>query len=47
MSRMSFADLVRGTGVNVVEEYKELLNLLSGRAYQIFPGSGYEAPIRW
>ena len=42
MSRMSFADLVRGTGINVVEEYKELLNLLTGRAYQIFPGSEFQ-----
>ena len=45
MSRMTFADLVRGTGVNVVEEYNELLTLLHGKAYEIFPDSEFRGSM--
>lgn len=36
MSRMTFADLVRGTGVNIAEEYNELVTLLHSKAYEVF-----------
>lgn len=37
MARISFADLVRNTGVNYAVEYKILLDLLRGSAVMIFP----------
>ena len=43
MSRKSFADLVRGAGVNCAEEYQTLLRLLNGRAYEIFPDREFQS----
>ena len=45
MSRMSFSDLVRGTGVNYAEEYRSLLTLLTGKAYEIFPDSEFRGGL--
>ena len=45
MSRISFADLIRGAGVNIVEEYRELLTLLRGRACDVFPDYEFQGGL--
>ena len=45
MARLSFADLVRSTGVNYQAEYQTLLSLLQGSAYKIFPDDDFKGDI--